>query len=115
MLVLFIHSHARESKFCLGEDNLECIEVLHAEFRDAPTNSKKHQKVYFQKKARFLGQSQNTCWYYLLTHLLENELKMTHVDFQDADNSKKNYLEIGFFAQRIRKVSFLSKTCAKKC
>ena len=50
---VFIHSHARESKFCSGEDTLECIEVLHAEFRDAPTNSKKHQKVYFRKKLGF--------------------------------------------------------------
>ena len=29
------------SKFCSDEDTLECIEVLHADFRDAPTNSKK--------------------------------------------------------------------------
>ena len=69
------------SKICSGEDTQECIEVLHAEFRDAPTNSKKtHQKV-FSKKARFLGQSQNTFWYFLLTQLLENELEMIHVDF----------------------------------
>ena len=70
------------SKFCSDEDTLECIEVIHADFRDAPTNSKKknHQKV-FSKKARFLGQSQNTFWYFLLTQLLENELEMIHVDF----------------------------------
>ena len=75
---VFIHSHARESKFCSGEDTLECIEALHAEFRDAPTNSK---KSIFLKKSGLLGQSQNIFWYFVLTILLENHLEITHVDF----------------------------------
>ena len=66
------------SKFCSDEDTPECIEVLHAEFRDAPTNSR---KSLFLKKSGFLGQSQNIFWYFVLTIVLENQLEITHVDF----------------------------------
>ena len=68
----------RNSKIRSDEDTLGCLEVLHAEFHDAPTNSK---KSIFLKKSGFLGQSQNIFWYFVLTILLENQLEITHVDF----------------------------------
>ena len=68
----------RNSKIRSGEDTLGYLEVLHAKFHDAPTNSK---KSLFLKKSGFLGQSQNIFWYFLLTILLENQLEITHVDF----------------------------------
>ena len=42
---------------------------------------KKHKKSIFLKKAGFLGQSQNTFGYFLLTQLLENELEIMHVEW----------------------------------
>ena len=68
----------RNSKIRSDKNLPGCIEVLHAEFRDAPTNSK---KSIFLKKSGLLGQSQNIFWYFVLTILLENHLEITHVDF----------------------------------
>ena len=68
----------RNSKIHSNENLSGCIEVLHAEFHDAPTNS---TKSLFLKKSGFLGQSQNIFWYFLLAILLENQLEITHVDF----------------------------------
>ena len=68
----------RNSKIRSNENRPVCIEVLHAEFRDVPTNSR---KSLFLKKSGFLDQSQNIFWYFVLTIVLENQLEITHVDF----------------------------------
>ena len=50
--------------------------------------------IYSLNEILFLDQSQNIFWYFLLTHLLENELEMTHSDFDIGDavtnSSRKN-------------------------
>ena len=68
----------RNSKIRSGEDTLGYLEVLHAKFHDAPTNSK---KSLFLKKMWVSRSKPNIFWCFLLTPLLENQLEITHVDF----------------------------------